>query len=195
MPRSHALKLLATALPALMLGACVSFSAKPPPHLLTLGAVSVPADQSATSASITVIVPEASRKLDTVRVPVQVDATSIAYIKDAQWVDTPRNLFRKLLADKIAGTGALVLEPGRYPLDAGRRLMGELIDFGIDAQSRTAIVTYEATLAQPTGTAILRQRFTASAPIGKIAAGTVAKPIDTAAQKVADQVAEWVKAN
>lgn len=197
MPRPCSLKLLAATLPALMLGACVSFGPKAPPQLLTLGAVpappSTPGVDSATS--ITVLDPEASRKLDTTRVPVQVDATSIAYIKGAQWVDTPRHLFRKLLADKIAGSGALVLEPGQYPLNSGRRLTGELIDFGIDARSRTAVVTYEATLTQSNGPNILRRRFTASAPISKIEAGTVARPIDRAAQQVGDQVAEWVKAN
>ena len=73
--------------------------------------------------------------------------------------------------------------------------MGELVEFGVDARSGNAVVTYEAILVGPDPLHVVRRRFTASVPAGKIAAGTVARPINAAAQQVADQVAEWVKGN
>lgn len=195
MRRSASLKPLTAILAPLLLAGCVSFGAKPPPQLLTLSLPNAASAEAPPSAPVlTVLDLDTPRKLDTVRVPVQVNDTSIAYVKDAQWVDTPRKLFRKLLADRIAADGQmLVLEPGRVPLVGGRKLMGELVEFGVDAGSGNAVVTYEAVLVGPDPLRVIRHRFTASVPAGKIAAGTVARPINTAAQQVADQVAEWVK--
>lgn len=197
MRRSPSPTLIAMMLALAPLAGCVSFGAKPPPQLLTLSApATVPTDAPAAAPALTVLDLDTPRKLDTVRVPVQVNDTSIAYVKDAQWVDTPRKLFRKLLSDRIAADGqVLVLEPGRLPLVGGRRLMGELVEFGVDARSGNAVVTYEAILVGPDPLHVVRRRFTASVPAGKIAAGTVARPINAAAQQVADQVAEWVKGN
>ena len=195
MRRSASLKPLTAILAPLLLAGCVSFGAKPPPQLLTLSLPNAASAEAPAGAPVlTVLDLDTPRKLDTVRVPVQVNDTSIAYVKDAQWVDTPRKLFRKLLADRIAADGQLlVLEPGRVPLVGGRKLMGELVEFGVDAGSGNAVVTYEAVLVGPDPLRVIRHRFTASVPAGKIAAGTVARPINTAAQQVADQVAEWVK--
>lgn len=187
-------------LPMLALGGCVSFGAKAPPQLLTLSAAHSVSAGTATSnqggPSITVLDPETPRKLDGVRVPVQVDATSIAYIKDAQWSDTPRHLFQKLLSETIASDGTtLVMQPGQYAINPGRRLMGQLIEFGVDAPTKKAIVTYDATLSDADGTHILRKRFSASIPLDKISAEKVAGPINSAANQVAEEVAEWVKKN
>lgn len=181
------------------LSGCVSFGGKAPAQLLSLSsdarvaAGTVRAGGSGTS--ITVLPPETPKQLDTVRVPVQVDAVSVAYVKDAQWVDSPRQMFQHLLSETIAAGGnAIVLDPGQYSADPGRRLFGVLIDFGIDARTNSAIVTYDATLAPVGGQPVQRKRFSASVPVGTIDAASVGGPINRAANKVAGEVAAWVGA-
>ncbi|MGK2908653.1 MAG: ABC-type transport auxiliary lipoprotein family protein [Sphingobium sp.] len=184
-------------LAALSLTACVSFGSKPPAQLLSLSSDARVAPGTertgASGKSITVLAPETPKKLDTVRVPVQVDATSVAYVQNAQWVDSPRQMFQHLLTETIAATGTtIVLDPGQYSTDPGLRLLGELIDFGVDAQTNMAIVTYDATLAPGGGALVKRKRFSASVPVGTIDAATVGAPINQAANKVAAEVAAWV---
>ena len=184
----------------LALPGCISIGGKPPAQLLSLDAVQKVAPgvmrSTAAGTSITVADPEAPKAVDTVRIPVRITPTSLAYVTKVQWADTPRHLFQKLLSETIAATSnRIVLDPGQYSADAGQRLMGELIDFGLDERSNSAVVTYDAILAGPGGTAIARQRFTASAPVGgKIAADTIGVPLNQAANKVAADVAAWLAA-
>ncbi|WP_070155166.1 ABC-type transport auxiliary lipoprotein family protein [Sphingobium phenoxybenzoativorans] len=193
--------LIAMLLPAaaLTLPGCVSFGGKAPSMLLSLSAEQKVAPGTVRSGgsgvSVTVVEPEAPKKLDTVRIPVQVSPTSVAYIQKVQWVDTPRHLFRSLLSETISASGTtIVLDPGQYSADPGRRLLGELVDFGVDAQSRMAIVTYDATLAAPDGRSISKKRFSASVPVSNIEGGSVGGPLNQAANKVAAEVAAWVTA-
>lgn len=183
---------------ALALTGCVSFGSKPPAQLLTLDATQKIAPGTTLTGSgdsLIVADPDASKMLDTVRVPVQVNPTSVAYVKDAQWTDTPRHMFRKLLAETIAASSnRIVLDPGQYSAEPGKRLMGEIVAFGIDAGSSSAVVTYDAILAGENGAAVARQRFTASAPVGKINATSIGAPLNIAANKVAADVAAWIAA-
>lgn len=185
----------------LTLPGCISFGGKPPAQLLSLDAAQKVAPGTVRSAasgtSITVADPEAPKLLDTVRVPVRTTPTSLAYVTDVQWADTPRHLFQRLLSETIAATSnRIVLDPGQYSADAGQRLMGELVEFGLDEASNSAIVTFDAILAGPGGTAITRQRFTASVPVGaKITATSVGAPLNSAANKVATDVAAWLAAS
>ena len=181
----------------LTLPGCISFGGKPPQQLLSLDAtqkVAPGALRSGAGGSLIVADPEAPKMLDTVRVPVRVTPTSVAYVTKVQWADTPRHLFQKVLAETIsATTNRIVLDPGQYSGDPGQRLMGELIDFGIDASTNSAVVTYDAILAGPGGKVIAKQRFTASQPVGrKIEAITVGAPLNAAANKVAADVAAWL---
>jgi cholesterol transport system auxiliary component len=188
---------LALALAAALSG-CVSFGGKPPERLLSLDAAQkvTPGTLRTVNAGATITVadPEAPKLLDTVRVPVRTSPTSIAYVTKVQWADTPRHLFQKLLSETIAATSnRIVLDPGQYSADAGQRLMGELVEFGLNEASNNAVVTYDAILAGPGGTALARQRFTASAPVGgKIDAGNIGVPLNQAANKVASDVAAWL---
>ncbi|SCW62458.1 cholesterol transport system auxiliary component [Sphingobium faniae] len=183
---------------SVLLGGCVSFGAKPPEQLLSLSpaqrVTAGVATNVAQAPSLVVADPEAPRILDTVRVPVRVSPTSVAYVTKVQWSDTPRHLFQGLLAETIAASGSrIVLDPGQYSGVPGQRLMGALVDFGIDEQSRSAIVTYDAILANPGGAILARQRFTAQEPVsGKIGPGTVGAPLNAAANKVAADVAAWL---
>ncbi|WP_425057293.1 ABC-type transport auxiliary lipoprotein family protein [Sphingobium vermicomposti] len=185
----------------LTLPGCISIGGKPPAQLLSLDAAQKVAPGTLRSAtpgtSITVADPEAPKLLDTVRVPVRTTPTSLAYVTDVQWADTPRHLFQRLLSETIAATSnRIVLDPGQYSADAGQRLMGDLVDFGLDEASNSAIVTYDAILAGPGGTAIARQRFTATVPVGtKITATSIGAPLNSAANKVAADVAAWLAAS
>lgn len=190
-----------TALAAgLLLSGCVSIGAKPPAQLLTLDAVQkVPAGAGRVAGggrTLIVADPDAPKMLDTVRVPVQLGPTSVAYVTKVQWADTPRHLFRRLLAETItATTDRVVLDAGQFSGDGGQRLGGELIAFTVDEVSHSAIVTYDAVLTTPAGVALARQRFTASAPVsGKIESTTVGAPLNAAANKVVADVAAWAAA-
>lgn len=191
---------LAALAAAVLLSGCVSIGAKPPAQLLTLDAAQkVPAGAARVAGSgrtLIVADPEAPKMLDTVRVPVQLGPTSVAYVTKVQWADTPRHLFRRLLAETIsATTDRVVLDAGQFSGDGGQRLSGELVAFTVDEASQNAIVTYDAVLTTPAGVALARQRFTASAPVsGKIDATTVGAPLNAAANKVAADVAAWVAA-
>ncbi|MET0370870.1 MAG: ABC-type transport auxiliary lipoprotein family protein [Sphingobium sp.] len=184
----------------LALPGCISFGGKPPSQLLSLDAAQkVPAGTARNAGagrSLIVTEPEAPKVLDTVRVPVQVSPTSVAYVTKVQWADTPRHLFRRLLAETIsATTDRIVLDAGQFSGDGGQRLNGELVAFGIDAATNSAIVTYDAMLTTPNGVAITRQRFTASTPVGgKVEPGTIGAPLNVSANKVAADVAAWVAA-
>ncbi|MEJ7926798.1 ABC-type transport auxiliary lipoprotein family protein [Sphingobium sp. AN641] len=197
---AHRMKAVALAAPLAMLVAlpgCISLGAKPPAQLLSLSAAKTVAPgtirRSGQGASITVADPEAPKTLDTVRVPVRMTPTTLAYVKGAHWADTPRHLFRTLLAETIAANGTrIVLDPGQYSADPGQRLMGELIDFGVDAQSRMAIVTFDAVLTGEGGAVLAKQRFSASSPVSAIDADSIGAPLNQAANIVAADVAKWV---
>ena len=75
--------------------------------------------------------PAVPQELATARVPVQATATTIAYVKDALWVEPPARLFARLLVDTIAArTGRVVLSTAQSLSDPGARLAGELRNFG-----------------------------------------------------------------
>lgn len=198
MPMTKTPVLSGLAVAGLLLSGCVSFGSKPPAQLLTVTPESgIAAGQSVRNEglpNLEVMLPGVSRKLSTTRVPVQIDATSVAYVKDAEWTDAPRDMFRNLLAQTIAADGAVfVIDEDQYGLRADRRLSGDLLDFGVDAQTREAVVTYEAVLTDSDNGMATRRRFTARVPVPDISAKKVGAPLNQAANKVADEVAAWVK--
>lgn len=182
---------------ALALGGCISFGAKPPPSLLTIeSAQSVPTGEtrsSANAATITIAVPSVSQSLATTRVPVQATGTSLAYVKDAQWVEVPARLFARLTADTVAArTGRVVLSTAQSFSDPGARLSGELRNFGVDGGTNEAVVTFDAALIRTSGEVVEKRRFEARVPITVIAAVPVSQGINQAANQVAAEVADWV---
>lgn len=195
---STALKVLPLMVALAALPGCVKFGTKPPAQLLTISAKSSPqAGQSVSSAGLPVLAvftPDVPRKLDNLRVAVQVDPTSVAYVQKAQWAEAPRQMFRRVLAETIAADGSTYVADGEQSaVLSGRRLSGTLVDFGIDAEAKEAVVTFDATLTSTTPGEAMRQRFTARVPVRKIEADRVAGPISEAANKVASDVAAWVK--
>jgi cholesterol transport system auxiliary component len=183
---------------ALPLSACISFGAKPPPALLTLEPTAIipvgETRRSGTAATITVAPLLAPQELAVPRVPVRSSDTVVAYLKDAQWVEPPTRLFRRLLADTIgAKTGRMVLSVRQAQVDPGARLSGELRAFGVDATTSEVVVTYDASLVRgPDSSVIEDRRFEARVPVAKIESGSVAIALNQAANQVANEVAAWV---
>ncbi len=192
-----AIKLLPVLLAMVPLAGCISFAAAPPPSLLTLTATQpIAPGQSANSGdakTITIQVPAVPASLATTRVPVQTSATSIAYIKDAQWAEQPARLFARLMADAITvKTGRVVLTPAQSLADPGARLSGELRSFGIDAASGDAVVTFDAALVRGETNIYEKKRFEAREPVGNVTAGSAGDALNSAANRVASEVADWI---
>ena len=182
---------------ALPLAACISFGPKPPPSLLTLTASTpVPVGQTQSSASapsISILVPAVPQSLATARVPVQASATDLQYLKDAQWVEPPQRLFARLMSDTVtARTGRVVLSSAQSIADPGARLTGELRNFGIDAASSSAVVTFDGALVRAEGKAVEKRRFEAKVPMAEITADAAGIALNQAANQVAGEVADWI---
>ncbi len=179
------------------LSACISFGAKPPPSLMTLSpAAPVPvgaAANSGTARNITIRVPTTPQEIAVTRVPVRATDTSIAYVKDAQWIEPPARLFARLLSDTVqARTGYVVLSNRQSNVDPGAQLTGELRSFGLDAATSSAVVTYDASLLRKGATTFDKRRFEARVPVSAIDAANAAAGLNQAANQVAAEVADWV---
>jgi cholesterol transport system auxiliary component len=188
--------LVATA--AVTLSGCIGLGGKTPPFLLTLDADAAPTAGTARTASdaatLTILIPTAPQKLRTPRIPVQQDDASVAYVKDAQWVEAPQRLFQRLVSETVAArTSRVVLDEGQYLTAPGEQLAGQLMDFGVDARANEAVVVYQAMLVSAGGKSVTQRRFEAREPIaGKIEAKPVGEALTAAANKVAVEVADWL---
>lgn len=184
------------ALPLIMaLGACVSFGGKAPASMLVLTADNVVAAGTARTATATdalvIQIPQVPRKLDTNRVPVQIDASSIAYLKDAFWADKPARLMQMLVAETVsAKTGNLVLNEVDAGGKAARYISGSLLEFGIDAETNEAVVTYDV-VKIIRGSATEKRRFEARRPLTAISPAPAGAALNAAANEVAGQIADW----
>ncbi|TPG17553.1 ABC transporter [Sphingomonas koreensis] len=179
------------------LSGCLSFGAKPPASLLTLTATApAPIGQSETATpdhTLTVHVPAVPQELAVQRVPVQASDTSVAYVKDALWVEPPARLFARLVSDTItAKTDWVVLGNQQARVDPGTQLSGELRNFGVDAGTNEAVVTYDAALLRVGQTNVEKRRFEARVPVAAVEAGAVGVAINQAANQVAGEIADWV---
>jgi cholesterol transport system auxiliary component len=181
---------------ASLLSGCLSFGAKPPPTLMTLTSAQERAAGATGSASegetITIVPPQAARELQTVRVPVRQSDVAIAYLKDAQWVELPANLFARLVSETVAATtGRVVLDPRQFTFDPGTRLTGTLQEFGLDATRMEVVAVYDAALARRGG-GVTTRRFEARVPVSVADAASVSPALNQAANEVAAQVAAWI---
>jgi cholesterol transport system auxiliary component len=195
---TRAARLAAPLLLALALPGCISLGGgKPPPTLINLTAdAAAPAGPGATGKpqdALVVLDPDTDRRLAVTRVAVSVDPSSVAYVKNAQWVEPPARLFRALLAETLRTKGGrLVFEDDEAAASGRTRLSGRLLDMGYNAQARAVIVRYDAILTK-TGGALATRRFEARVdgvePDGK----SIGPALNRAANDVAKQVADWVQ--
>jgi len=195
MRRRLFLKAGAIAALALAVSACFG-GGNAPTELLTLTPTEAPAPGASRSGGagegLAVLTPSVPRALSSNRIPVYVSATSIQYLQNATWVDEPRELFRRLLAETIAGrTGRLVLGPDLYSEVQGPTLTGQLLQFGYDPAQAQVVVSFEASLARG-GQSVQTQRFEARVPVAQPVTAAVAPALNQAANQVAEQVADWI---
>jgi cholesterol transport system auxiliary component len=142
--------------------------------------------------AITVVVPTVPRELATLRVPVHQSELAVAYLKNAQWVEMPANLFARLVSETIAATtGRVVLDPSQFTFDPGQRLTGTLQRFGLDATRMEVVAIYDAALARQGG-GITSRRFEARVPVAAADAANVSPALNQAANQVATEVAAWI---
>lgn len=181
---------------ALALAACVSLSPDPPDSLLTLTAAhtapagAVVSGEAATA--LAVVEPDTDQRLNVVRVPVQTSDSTLAYLKDAVWVEKPTRLFQRLLSETIrAGGTRLVVAEGDFGYAAATKLSGRLLDMGYDAASGGVVVRYDAVLQTPDGK-VRTQRFERRIPGVEPEAAAVGPALNDAANQVASDVAAWV---
>jgi cholesterol transport system auxiliary component len=180
----------------LLLGGCLSFGPKVPDQLISLTpASSAPAGATATgrmTEALVVLDPDTDQRIDVQRVPVQVNDSTVAYLKDAVWVERPARQFRRLLAETIrAKSGRLVVEGEDAEVGGKVLLSGRLLDMGYDARSQAVVVRYDALREDGEGT-VQSRRFEAVVPGVAASAAAVAPALNQAANDVAAQVAEWV---
>ena len=189
---------LVAVIAAVTLSGCIGLGGKTPPFLLTLDADAAPAAggarTAAEAATLTILIPTAPQKLRTTRIPVQQDGSSVAYVKDAQWVEAPSRLFQRLVSETVsARTSRVVLDEGQYLTAPGEQLAGQLMEFGVDARSNEVVVAYQAMLVAAGGKMVTQRRFEAREPIGgKVEAKPVGEALTRAANKVAVDVAGWL---
>lgn len=193
----RAIKTLPALATVALLAGCVKFGSEPPPSMLVLSsdaAVKVGATQSsATSPTITVRTPEVTQEIAVQRVPVRSSDTSIAYVKNAQWVEPPARLFARLLGDTIgARTGRLVLSGSQGTVNPGETLSGTLRNFTIDAPTMEAVVTYDASLLRAKTDTVETRRFEARVPVTAIDNNSAGIALNQAANQVAVEVADWI---
>jgi cholesterol transport system auxiliary component len=186
-----------TALSAVLaLAGCISLGKKPPDQLLNLTATATaPAGASASGSAenaIAVMDVEAPQKIDVARVPVDTSGSSLAYLKDAQWVEKPARLFTRLLSDTLRARGNHLVVSGTDLEDAAAtKLSGTLQAMDYDAGSGSVVVRFDAVLQTKDGT-IRSKRFEATVSGVAAQAVPVGAALNQAANQVAAQVADWV---
>ncbi|MDZ4308193.1 ABC-type transport auxiliary lipoprotein family protein [Allopontixanthobacter sp.] len=181
---------------SLSLAGCISLGAEPPPSLLTLTPTNVsPAGagpNGTMSGAIMVMELEAPAKLEVQRLPVQIDDANIAYLKDAYWVEQPARLFRRLLGETIrTRSGRIVVDTAEVAAMPTDTVRGTLREFGYDARSQSVIVRFDA-IRSGAGDQVRTRRFESIVPGVAAEAGPVGAAMNTAANDVAGQVADWV---
>jgi cholesterol transport system auxiliary component len=179
----------------LALAGCISLGKKAPDQLLYLTPASAPAAGASASGdaqtAIAVANLEAPRKLDVTRVPVLIDASSLAYLKNAEWVDKPTRLFGRLLAETLRAKGDRLVVTGDTAFSAATRLSGTLSAMDYDASRGAAVVRFDAVLQSDDG-AIRSKRFESEVTGVPPESLAVGEALNRAANDVASQVAEWV---
>jgi len=181
----------------LALPGCVSLGGGKPPEML----ISLSPDESApagpmasgtASNAIVVLDPEADRRIDVDRVPVQVSPSSVAYLKDAVWVERPTRQFRRLLAETVrARANRVVIEGSDYEVTGSTTVSGRLLQMGYDAGAQKVIVRYDA-MVEEKGGVVRSRRFEAEVSGVAADAAAVGPALNKAANQVAKEAAGWI---
>lgn len=185
--------------PLCLLSACVSFGGEAPPTMLVLQAddpVSAGKVKSGdVKDALVVMVPESPRKLDTNRVTVQIDGSNIAYLKGAIWSDKPAILVQQLVTETLsARSPRLILTEMEAAGRADGSLAGQLLEFGMDASTMEAVVSFDAVLTNRRNP-IVKRRFEVRVPVNKVDAQNAGAALNEAANRLAQEITDWIIAN
>jgi cholesterol transport system auxiliary component len=190
-------------LAALLLAGCgplvqVGGNTPAPEALLVLRADAPPPEwrgPTAVGDTLGVVVPDVPAELQTLRLPVQVTAASVQYLAGASWTEQPNRQFQRLLADTLAGSGISVLDTRGGSVSPARQLTGHLREFGLDVRGAPVVrVRYDAQLAGPRGAGTVALRsFVAEEKVTSQQPAVVAAALNRAANRLAGEVAAWVK--
>lgn len=190
---------------ALLLAGCgplvqVGGNAPPPQSLLVISATAKPAGDGwagpvPVGSTIGVATPAVPAALQTLRLAVQTSSNEIAYLEGATWAEQPARQFQRLLADTLSAHGQAVVDTRTGSLPAARQLTGHLRVFTLDVTGTPMVrVRYDAQLTGPTGNGLVSiRRFDASEPVASQQPAAVAAALNRAANRVAADVAAWVK--
>ena len=183
-------------LAALALSGCLSLGKDPPDSLLNLTptrqAVAGTGSTGTAENALAILELQAPQKLNVTRVPVTTSDSSLAYLKDAEWVEKPARLFGRLLADTVRAKGNRLLVGGTdLEFTAASKLSGTLSAMEYDAATGSAIVRFDAVLIGNDSNVTTR-RFEATVPGVTPEAQAVGIALNQAANQVANDVAEWV---
>lgn len=182
---------------ALVLSGCLSLGGPPPPEVLlnltpTAQAAAGTGASGTSDTALAIFDLQAPQKLNVTRVPVTTGDSSLAYLKDAVWVDRPTRLFGLLLSDTIRAKGNRLLVTGTdLEFQAASKLSGMLSAMDYDATRGAVVVRFDAVLQTSQGQ-VLTRRFESVIDGVPAQAEPVAEALNRAANQVADQVAEWV---
>lgn len=194
-------------LPLLLVAGCgpivqVGGNAPAPAALLVLRSTAPAPDYAGPAAlaeTLGVAVPDVPAELQTLRLPVQVTDATVQYLAGASWSEQPNRQFQRLLADTLAAAGVPVLDTRGGGVAPARQLTGHLREFGLDVRpSRpggpVVRVRYEAQLAGPQGSgSVALKHFVAEEPVASEQPAAVAAALNRAANRLAGEVAGWVK--
>lgn len=197
------MRLIPTLAATLLLAGCgplvqVGGNAPAPTALLVLRADAPPPEWAGPAAlgdTLAVAVPGVPAELQTLRLPVQVSGASVQYLTGANWAEQPNRQFQRLLADTLAGAGVPVLDTRSGSVAAARQLTGHLREFGLDVRGAPVVrVRYDAQLAGPRGAGTVALRsFVAEEKVASQQPAAVAAALNRAANRLAGEVAVWVK--
>jgi cholesterol transport system auxiliary component len=150
---------------------------------------------TALADTLAVAVPDVSAELQTLRLPVQVDGSSVQYLAGASWAEQPNRQFQRLLTDRLAAAGIAVLDSRGGGVAPARVLTGHLREFGLDVRSAAVVrVRYDAQLAGPrSGGTVALKSFIAEQPVPSQQPAAVAAALSQASNRLAGEVAAWVK--
>ena len=145
--------------------------------------------------TLAVAVPDVPAELQTLRLPVQLSGSTVQYLAGASWADQPNRQFQRLLADTLAGAGVAVLDSRGGSVAPARQLTGHLREFGLDVRGAAVVrVRYDAQLAGPrNGGSVALRSFMAEEPVASQQPAAVAAALNRAANRLAGEVAAWVK--
>jgi cholesterol transport system auxiliary component len=163
-----------------------------------LPASAVGATPGAVLRTVVVEAPLPAASLRTLRIPVVTGDTSLAWLKDAQWLEPPARQFQGLLLDMLsAQPGLAALDARLHSGPAQLRLAGSLDSLGVDVRNPArpvARVRYTAVLSGARGVLVATAPFDAARPVDPASPESVVRGLSEAAQEAARAAALWAAA-